>query len=130
MPIVTSTMSSHGKADALTTPLSEVPRSHVHERRWIEPSLRRDERSSDTCARQTTYQAYSSSYRAYHRDSRRVYIPRTAIDATPLTSDDVPVWIESHSTSNGRSHGWLTSRRSLEAQGYYEGHRQVWVSKP
>ena len=33
-------------------------------------------------------------------------------------------------TDDGLSHGWLTSRRSLEAQDYFEGQRQVWVPRP
>lgn len=114
----TTTLASHSSAIPCTHDLSRDPK----------PSLGKDTRSEATHDRQRIYQACSSRHRASQR-TRCAFVPRSEIYARHLPSNEV-IWIESHCTRDGLSHGWLTTRRSLKAQHYYEGQTQIWVPRP
>jgi hypothetical protein len=120
-----------------TTLLYEVLRDHIvptiveavpKTSELMLPRLTSTLHSSATLTWHMRDSSHSLAHRAYPR-TRRVYVPRTELHDRCLTSDDTLVWIDSHRAHDGASHGWLASRRSLEAHGFYAGHRQIWVPR-
>ena len=120
-----------------TTLLYEVPRDHIVPTiveaipETSEPMLPRLTSTLQSSATLTQHRRDPSrrlTHRAYPR-TRQVYVPRTELHDRCLTCDDTLVWIDSHRAHDGASHGWLASRRSLEAQGFYARHRQIWVPR-
>ena len=44
--------------------------------------------------------------------------------------DDEHKWVERKAIESDHSRGWISTRRSLEAQGHNQGNRKLWLQKP
>ena len=52
------------------------------------------------------------------------------IEAYKVSDGDTHHWVECQATTSLKSSEWLTTHKSLEAQGYYQGQRELWLPKP
>ena len=52
------------------------------------------------------------------------------VQAQRLYDGDTHKWVERIATNTNKSSGWLSTQRSLEAQGYSYGNRDLWLPKP
>ena len=70
------------------------------------------------------------SLRAQQRRNKQVLVPKHMVQAQRLHDGDTHRWVERIATNTNKSSGWLTTQKSLEAQGYSYGNRELWLPKP
>lgn len=57
-------------------------------------------------------------------------MPKQLLQERRLCDGDEPCWVECHSIESNQSTGWLSTKKSLDAQGYNQGQRELWLPKP
>ena len=76
------------------------------------------------------YQPKYPSQGACKRQPRHVLVPKPILEARKLSDGDRHQWVEHKAAIGLKSSGWITGYKSLEEQGYHQGNRKIWVSKP
>ena len=61
---------------------------------------------------------------------QQVLVPKQMMQAQRVRDGDDHRWVECTTTNKDTSSGWVTTRMSLEAQGYNHGNRELWLPKP
>ena len=76
------------------------------------------------------YQPKYPSLRAQQRRNKQVLVPKHMVQAQRLRDGDTQKWVERMNAGTNKSSGWLSTQRSLEAQGYNYGNWELWLPKP
>ena len=73
---------------------------------------------------------YPSLREQQRRQSEQVLVPKHMLESRRLCKVDEHKWVERQATKSMHSSGWISTQRSLEAQGYHQGNRDLWLPKP
>ena len=80
--------------------------------------------------RSKVYQPKYPSLRDQQRRMQQAFVPKHMVHSCRLSDGDTHRWVERQATNKIKSSGWLTTQMSLEAQGYNQGNRELWLPKP
>ena len=99
---------------------------------YLTTQLTEGQKGSATTSHQQRklYQPKYPSLRAQHRRIRQVLVPKQLVQTRGLSDGDEQCWVERQATTSLKSSGWLSPYKSLEAQGYFQGNRKLWLPKP
>ena len=125
--MTTPTYQEKGKAKAGSTNIHQFPRQLIQKSyaRSSSANALPDKRQGKV------YQPKYPSPRAQQRrQSRQVLVPKNMLEAQRLCKDDEHKWVERKAIESDHSSGWISTRRSLEAQSYNQGNRKLWLQKP
>ena len=70
------------------------------------------------------------SQRSQQRKPQQVLVPKHILQEQRLCIGDEHKWVERQATRSKNSSGWISTQLSLEAQGYNQGNRELWLCKP
>ena len=76
------------------------------------------------------YQPKYPSQRSQQRKPQQVLVPKHMLQEQRLCIGDEHKWVERQATRSKNSSGWISTQLSLEAQGYNQGNRELWLRKP
>ena len=77
-----------------------------------------------------SYQPKYPSQRSQQRKPQQVLVPKHMLQEQRLCIGDEHKWVERQATRSKNSSGWISTQLSLEAQGYNQGNRELWLQKP
>ena len=130
--MATSTYQEKGKAKVGSSDVYQVPRQLIQES-YAGSSLTIKESSANALPKKQQGKVYQPKYPSpraqQRRQSRKVLVPKHMLKAQRLGKDDEHKWVERKAIESNHSSGWISTRRSLEAQGYNQGNRKLWLQK-
>ena len=122
--ITASTTMDKGKAKMESDPptLSHGLITQLRKEPATSSTTTKNEMPQGGSQRRKVYQPKYPSLRAQQRRNKQVLVPKHMVQAQRLRDGDTHKWVEHTTASMNKSYGWLTTRMSLEAQGYNHGN--------